>query len=85
MLIISFNTVTVPANVGVLENENSLTVKINEESDLKKIKNKKLTFKTFKKWPLKEDFPAETDEEGYIMSLVCKVFCDNLAHEMKLD
>ena len=42
---------------------------------------KKLTFKTFKIWPFKEDLSAETDEQGYIVSLVYKVCCDNLVHK----
>ena len=37
-------------------------------------------FKTFQNWPFKEDFFAETDQQGYIMSLVGKAFCDSLAH-----
>ena len=37
-----------------------------------------------KKWLFKENFSAETDKQGYIMSLVCKVCCDSLAQEMKL-
>ena len=42
---------------------------------------KKLTFKKFKKWPFKEDFSAETDEMGCIVSSVSKVCCDSLAHK----
>ena len=65
-------------NVGVLTNENSLIVKMNEEPDRKQ--SKKLIFETFKKWPFKKDFSAERDEQSHIMSLVCKVCCDSLAH-----
>ena len=60
--------------MGVLKNENSLTVKINKESDIKQTV-KKLTFKTFKKWSFKEE-ETDTDELGYIVSLVCKVRYD---------
>ena len=35
-------------------------------------------FKTFIKRPFKEDFSAETDGEGYIALLLCKVWCDSL-------
>ena len=52
---------------------------MNAESDMKQIK-KKLTVRTFKKWPFKEDFSVETDEQGY-MSLVGKVCCYSLAHK----
>ena len=52
-------------DVGVLEKENSLTVTLRVRSDREKAK--KLTFKTFKKWPFKEDISAETSEQVYIM------------------
>ena len=55
------------------ENRN-VVVKINQKLNIKQ-RVKSLTFKTFKKWPIKEDFSAETDEQGLIVSLVC---CDSL-------
>ena len=58
-------------NVGVWENENSLTVKISTRIQTWQ-EAKKITFKTFKKWAFKEDFTAERDEQGYVMSLVGK-------------
>ena len=49
-----------------------VVVKISKKSDItQRIKN--LTFKIFTKWPFKEDFSAETDEQGYIASLVCSL------------
>ena len=45
---------------------------------------KNLSLKTFKKWSFKEDFSAETDEQGYIVSLVWKLHCDSL-EGMKID
>ena len=50
---------------------------MNQEPDKKQ--SKRLTFKTFKKWPFKKDFSTERYEWKYIMSLVCKVD-DSLAH-----
>ena len=65
---------------GVLEELSSLTGKIRKESDRKQWANK-LNFKTFQKWPVKEDFPDEADAQWYIVSLVCKACCDILAHK----
>ena len=46
------------------------------QPERKQSKNLKL----LKKLPCKEDFSAETDKQQYIMSLVCTVCCDSLAH-----
>ena len=46
------------------------------QSERKQSKNLKL----LKKLPFKEDFSAETDKQQYILSLVCTVCCDSLAH-----
>ena len=59
-------------NVSVLENKNSLTVKISEEPDTKQ--SKKITFKTFKNRHSKktetETDSAKTDEQQlyYVIS-----------------
>ena len=46
------------------------------QPERKQSKNLKL----LKKLPFKEDFSVETDKQQYILSLVCTVFCDSLAH-----
>ena len=53
----------------------------NKQGVRHKTKGKKLTLQIFKIWPFKEDFSAEIDELEYIVSLVCKVWCDSLAHK----
>ena len=54
-----------------------VVVKISKKSDIKqRVKNHK--FKFFRKWPFKEGFSAETDEQGDTVSLVFKVCCDSL-------
>ena len=55
----------------------NIVAKISKKSDIKQ-RVRKFTFKTFKKWPFKEDFYGETDEQGYIVPLVCKVCSDSL-------
>ena len=55
----------------------NIVAKISKKSDIKQ-RVRKFTFKTFKKWPFKEDFYAETDEQRYIVPLVCKVCSDSL-------
>ena len=66
----------------VIKNRN-VGVKIRKESDIKK-KVEKITFKTFKKWSFKEKFSADTYEQQYIVSSVCKLLCDSL-ERMKVD
>ena len=46
------------------------------QPERKQSKNLKL----LKKLLFKEDFSAEIDKQQYIMSLVCTVCCDSLAH-----
>ena len=46
------------------------------QPERKQSKNLKL----LKTLPFKEDFSVETDQQQYILSLVCTVCCDSLAH-----
>ena len=43
-----------------------VTVKQDKRGVRHEIKQKKITFKTFKKWAFKENFSAETDEQGML-------------------
>ena len=50
---------------------------MSEEPDRKQ--SEKLTFETFKKCPFKENSFAKTDQQGYIILLVCKNYCGSSA------
>ena len=49
-------------------------------SGAKKKKHDSVSLKTFKRWSFSDDFTVETDDEGQISLLKCKIAA-NISHE----